>query len=112
LVGHISTALAAANPHIADLLNTARGALASTLIAIDGSGPEAVLGKMRQIDGVLAVRPIAASRRPGDIPRFARRRRRAGPAQQRGMSPFPKTLRRSIRSATASTTSIVASTTS
>jgi D-3-phosphoglycerate dehydrogenase len=60
MVGQISTALAAANLNIADLLNKSRGELAYTLIDIDGSVPEAVLGKMRQIEGVLAVRLIAA----------------------------------------------------
>jgi D-3-phosphoglycerate dehydrogenase / 2-oxoglutarate reductase len=60
MVGQISTALAAANLNIADLLNKSRGELAYTLIDIDGSVPEEVLGKMRQIEGVLAVRLIAA----------------------------------------------------
>jgi D-3-phosphoglycerate dehydrogenase len=60
MVGQISTALAAANLNIADLLNKSRGELAYTLIDIDGSVPEAVLGKMRQIEGLLAVRLIAA----------------------------------------------------
>jgi D-3-phosphoglycerate dehydrogenase len=60
MVGQISTALAAANLNIADLLNKSRGELAYTLIDIDGSVPESVVGKMRQIEGVLAVRLIAA----------------------------------------------------
>jgi D-3-phosphoglycerate dehydrogenase len=60
MVGQISTALAAANLNIADLLNKSRGELAYTLIDIAGCVPDAVPGKMRQIYGVLAVRPIAA----------------------------------------------------
>ena len=39
MVGQISTALAAANLNIADLLNKSRGELAYTLIDIDGSVP-------------------------------------------------------------------------
>jgi len=61
MVGQISTALAAANLNIADLLNKSRGELAYTLIDIDGNVPEAVLGKMRQIEGVLAVRVVSAA---------------------------------------------------
>src|SRR6185369_314563 len=61
MVGQISTALASANLNIADLLNKSRGELAYTLIDIDGSVPEAVLGKMRQIEGVLAVRVVSAA---------------------------------------------------
>jgi D-3-phosphoglycerate dehydrogenase / 2-oxoglutarate reductase len=61
MVGQISTALAAANLNIADLLNKSRGELAYTLIDIDGSVPEAVLGKLAQIEGVLAVRVVVAA---------------------------------------------------
>jgi D-3-phosphoglycerate dehydrogenase len=61
MVGQISTALASANLNIADLLNKSRGELAYTLIDIDGSVPEAVLGKMRQIEGVLAVRVVSVA---------------------------------------------------
>src|SRR4029079_18659639 len=61
MVGQISTALASANLNIADLLNKSRGELAYTLIDIDGNVPEAVLGKMRQIEGVLAVRVVSAA---------------------------------------------------
>jgi D-3-phosphoglycerate dehydrogenase len=60
MVGQISTALAAANLNIADLLNKSRGELAYTLIDIDGDVPEAVLGKLCQIEGVLAARVVAA----------------------------------------------------
>jgi len=61
MVGQISTALAAANLNIADLLNKSRGELAYTLIDIDGTVPESVLGKLRQIEGVLAVRVVVAA---------------------------------------------------
>jgi D-3-phosphoglycerate dehydrogenase / 2-oxoglutarate reductase len=61
MVGQISTALAAANLNIADLLNKSRGELAYTLIDIDGTVPEAVLGKLGQIEGVLAVRLVVAA---------------------------------------------------
>jgi D-3-phosphoglycerate dehydrogenase len=59
MVGQISTALAAANLNIADLLNKSRGDVAYTLIDIDGSAPEAVIERLRQISGVLTVRALA-----------------------------------------------------
>ncbi|HVF18103.1 MAG TPA: phosphoglycerate dehydrogenase [Steroidobacteraceae bacterium] len=58
MVGQISTALAAHNLNIADLLNKSRGDLAYTLIDIDGEVPEAAISQIRDIDGVLAVRSI------------------------------------------------------
>jgi D-3-phosphoglycerate dehydrogenase len=58
MVGQISTALAAHNLNIADLLNKSRGDLAYTLIDIDGTIPEAAIAQIRQIDGVLATRAI------------------------------------------------------
>ena len=58
MVGQISTALAAANLNIADLLNKSRGELAYTLIDIDGACPRRSLGKLREIEGVLAVRVV------------------------------------------------------
>jgi D-3-phosphoglycerate dehydrogenase len=61
MVGQISTALAAANLNIADLLNKSRGELAYTLIDVDGNVPESVLGKLGQIEGVLAVRVVVAA---------------------------------------------------
>ena len=59
MVGQISTALAAANLNIADLLNKSRGDVAYTLIDVDGSVPDAVVDRLRQIGGVLAVRALA-----------------------------------------------------
>lgn len=58
MVGQISTALAAANLNIADLLNKSRGELAYTLIDIDGSIPALTLEQLRKIEGVLTVRAL------------------------------------------------------
>lgn len=56
MVGQISTALAAANLNIADLLNKSRGELAYTLIDVDGAVPPAIPEQLRKIEGVLGVR--------------------------------------------------------
>jgi D-3-phosphoglycerate dehydrogenase len=58
MVGQISTALASANLNIADLLNKSRGEIAYTLIDVDGAVPDAVFAKLREIEGVLAVRKV------------------------------------------------------
>lgn len=58
MVGQISTALAAANLNIADLLNKSRGDLAYTLIDIDGAVSPSVLEQVNAIHGVLAVRSL------------------------------------------------------
>jgi len=58
MVGQISTALAAANLNIADLLNKSRGDLAYTLIDIDGAVSPSVLEQLNAIHGVLAVRSL------------------------------------------------------
>jgi D-3-phosphoglycerate dehydrogenase / 2-oxoglutarate reductase len=58
MVGQISTALAAANLNIADLLNKSRGELAYTLIDIDGAVPPSVTAQLRSIEGVLTVRAL------------------------------------------------------
>jgi D-3-phosphoglycerate dehydrogenase / 2-oxoglutarate reductase len=58
MVGQISTALAAANLNIADLLNKSRGELAYTLIDVDGAVPPAVIDQLREIEGVLNVRAL------------------------------------------------------
>ena len=67
MVGQISTALAAANLYIADLLNKSRGELAYTLIDVDGSISESVIGALQGIEGVLAIRALHGngSRDPG-----------------------------------------------
>jgi D-3-phosphoglycerate dehydrogenase len=58
MVGQISTALAAANLNIADLLNKSRGDIAYTLIDVDGAVPDQVIAAMRGIAGVLTVRAV------------------------------------------------------
>lgn len=58
MVGQISTALAAANLNIADLLNKSRSDLAYTLIDIDGVVSPPVLQQLNAIHGVLAVRSL------------------------------------------------------
>jgi D-3-phosphoglycerate dehydrogenase / 2-oxoglutarate reductase len=56
MVGQISTCLAAAGLNIADLLNKSRAEYAYTLIDIDSAIPDALLGQIRAIEGVLAAR--------------------------------------------------------
>jgi D-3-phosphoglycerate dehydrogenase len=58
MVGQISTALAAANLNIANLLNKSRGDVAYALIDIDGKIPESMLATIRAIPGVLSVRNV------------------------------------------------------
>lgn len=58
MVGQISTLVAEAGLNIADLLNKSRGELAYTLVDVDGEVPEALLGRIRQIEGVLSARVI------------------------------------------------------
>jgi D-3-phosphoglycerate dehydrogenase len=58
MVGQISTTLADAKLNIADLLNKSRGEYAYTIIDSDGAIPEAVLARIRGIDGVLAARLV------------------------------------------------------
>ena len=58
MVGQIATSLAAANLNIANLLNKSRGDLAYALIDIDGRIPDAILGEIRAIPGVLSVRCV------------------------------------------------------
>jgi D-3-phosphoglycerate dehydrogenase / 2-oxoglutarate reductase len=58
MVGQISTCLAAAGLNIADLLNKSRGEYAYTLIDIDSTVPQSIVGQIRGIEGVLAARAI------------------------------------------------------
>ena len=60
MVGQISSALAAANLNIANLLNRSRGDVAYALIDIDGRLPESMLTRVRAIPGVLSVRGVGA----------------------------------------------------
>ncbi|MEP7246932.1 MAG: phosphoglycerate dehydrogenase [Gammaproteobacteria bacterium] len=58
MVGQISTCLAAGGLNIAELLNKSRGEYAYTIIDADGAVPEALVGKIRSIEGVLAARLV------------------------------------------------------
>ncbi|PZN30467.1 MAG: 3-phosphoglycerate dehydrogenase [Proteobacteria bacterium] len=58
IIGQISTALAAENLNIADLLNKSRGELAYTLLDVDGAIPPGIVARLRGIAGVLAVRAL------------------------------------------------------
>ena len=58
MVGQISTALAAAELNIADLLNQSRGELAYTIIDTDGTIPDSLLTRIRAIRGVLSARVL------------------------------------------------------
>jgi D-3-phosphoglycerate dehydrogenase / 2-oxoglutarate reductase len=58
MVGQISTCLAAKGINIADLLNKSRGEYAYTLIDADGAVSAELLGRIRAIDGVLAVHAL------------------------------------------------------
>jgi D-3-phosphoglycerate dehydrogenase / 2-oxoglutarate reductase len=60
MVGQISTCLAAAGLNIADLLNKSRGEYAYTLIDIDSTVPQSIVGQIRGIEGVLAARVIVS----------------------------------------------------
>jgi D-3-phosphoglycerate dehydrogenase / 2-oxoglutarate reductase len=58
MVGRISTVLGDAGLNIADLLNKSRGNLAYTIVDLDGAPSETVIGKIRDIEGVLSVRDL------------------------------------------------------
>jgi D-3-phosphoglycerate dehydrogenase / 2-oxoglutarate reductase len=58
MVGQISTCLATAQLNIADLLNKSRGELAYTLIDTDAPIPQEILGRIREIAGVLSARVL------------------------------------------------------
>ncbi len=58
MVGQITAALADENLNIIDMLNKSRGELAYTLIDINAAPSEALVNKLRAIDGVLAVRTL------------------------------------------------------
>jgi D-3-phosphoglycerate dehydrogenase len=58
MVGQISTCLASANINIADLLNKSRGELAYTLIDTDDGVDEALVARLRRIEGVLSARVV------------------------------------------------------
>jgi D-3-phosphoglycerate dehydrogenase / 2-oxoglutarate reductase len=56
MVGQISTAMAAANLNIHDMLNKSRGDMAYTLVDVDSAVPSALVDKLAAIQGVLSVR--------------------------------------------------------
>jgi D-3-phosphoglycerate dehydrogenase len=58
MVGQVSTLLAAAGLNIAELLNKSRGEYAYTLIDTEGTVDEALLGRIRAIEGVLSARAL------------------------------------------------------
>lgn len=58
MVGQISTRLGEAGLNIEDLLNKSRGAVAYTVVDLDGPVPEETLQKLRAIDGVMALRNL------------------------------------------------------
>ncbi len=58
MVGQITAALASENLNIIDMLNKSRGELAYTLIDVNAAPSEALMDKLKAIDGVLAVRAL------------------------------------------------------
>jgi D-3-phosphoglycerate dehydrogenase len=58
MLGQISTALADASLNIIDMINKSKGDLAYTLVDVETEIPEAVVGKIRDIEGVLSVRAL------------------------------------------------------
>jgi D-3-phosphoglycerate dehydrogenase len=58
MVGQITTLLAAANINIDDLINHHRDEFAYNIIDIEQKIPESVLERLRQVDGIIRVRPI------------------------------------------------------
>lgn len=60
MVGQISTALAKANLNIHNMMNKSRGDMAYTLVDVDSAVPQAAIGSIAAIEGVLAVRYLPA----------------------------------------------------
>jgi len=58
MLGQISSAVAEAGLNIADMYNKSRGDLAYSVVDIDGKLPGDVVERLRQTEGVLAVRVI------------------------------------------------------
>ena len=63
MLGQISTAMAEAGLNILDMLNKSKGDMAYTLVDVDSAVTPAVIDRLGQIKGVLAVRylPHAAT---------------------------------------------------
>ena len=60
MVGQISTCLADAQLNIAELINRSRGEYAYTLIDAEGAVDDALIQRLRAIDGVLSARLVRA----------------------------------------------------
>lgn len=58
MVGQISTCIAEAGLNIEDLLNKSIGDVAYTIVDVNGEPSDALLGKLRSIDGVLTLRNL------------------------------------------------------
>ena len=58
MVGQISTCLASAGLNIAELLNRSLGEYAFTLIDAEGTADDALLARLRAIEGVLSARRV------------------------------------------------------
>jgi D-3-phosphoglycerate dehydrogenase len=61
MVGQISTCLASAGLNIAELLNRSLHDRAYTLIDAEGNADEALLQRIRAIEGVLSARVVRAA---------------------------------------------------
>ena len=57
-LSQFTSAMAAENINISDLLNRSRGEFAYTMLDLDHPAPESVIEKLKGIDGVLRVRVI------------------------------------------------------
>jgi D-3-phosphoglycerate dehydrogenase len=60
MVGQISTCLAGAGLNISELVNRSRGEYAYTLIDAEGAADDALIQRLRAIDGVLSARLVRA----------------------------------------------------
>jgi D-3-phosphoglycerate dehydrogenase len=58
MVGQISSAIGDAGLNIADLLNKSRGELAYTIVDLDGEADDALMERIRRINGVLLARNL------------------------------------------------------
>jgi len=56
MLGQISTAMAQAGLNIHNMVNKSRGDMAYTLVDVDSAVSDGVIGALRSIEGVLAVR--------------------------------------------------------
>ena len=61
MLGQISTTMAQAGLNIHEMLNKSRGDLAYTIVDVDSPVPDAVIGALAGVDGVLRVRYLVAA---------------------------------------------------